>query len=70
MSTEEPDEDPMFSELEELVALEVKDILATATEEGVAPRDVVTALELELQAQIEALATNMQVGTDAGKGDA
>lgn len=70
MSTEEPDEDPMFSELEELVALEVKDILATATEEGAAPRDVVSALELELQAEIEALANNTQVETDAGKGDA
>lgn len=45
----------MFEELQELVALEVKDILATATKEGFEPRDVVSALELALQAEIQAL---------------
>lgn len=48
--------DRAFEELQELVALEVKDILATAAEEGFKPRDVVTALEMALQAEIEALA--------------
>ena len=48
----------MFEELQELVSLEMKDILATAAEEGYSPRDVVTALELALQAEIELLAAS------------
>ena len=36
----------------------MKDILATAAEEGYSPRDVVTALELALQAEIELLAAS------------
>ena len=52
----ELDNAAVFEELQELVAIEVKDILATAAEEGYSPRDVVGALELALQAEIEALA--------------
>jgi hypothetical protein len=51
-----PSDARIFDELQELVALEVKDILATAAQEGFSARDVVTALELALQAEIEALA--------------
>lgn len=47
----------LFDELQELVSLEVKDIMATAAEGGFAARDVVTALEFALRAEIEALAT-------------
>ncbi len=50
-------ESRMFDELQELVALEVKDILATAIQEGFEQRDVMTALELALRAEIDALAT-------------
>jgi len=46
----------MFEELQELVAIEMKDIMATAAEEGFSPRDVVAALELALQAEIASLA--------------
>ena len=46
----------MFEELQELVSIEMKDIMATAAQEGFSPRDVVTALELALQAEIAALA--------------
>lgn len=46
----------MFEELQELVAMEMKDIMATAAEEGFSRRDVVAALELALQAEIAALA--------------
>jgi hypothetical protein len=58
----------LLDELQELVALEVKDIMATAAEEGFAPRDVVAALELALQAEIEMLATESSTAdvTDAG----
>lgn len=49
-------QDRLFEELQELVAIEVKEILATASEEGFSPRDVVSALELALQAEIAALA--------------
>jgi hypothetical protein len=52
----EANDDRIFDELQELVAIEVKEIMATAAEEGFAPRDVVSALELALQAEIEALA--------------
>ena len=56
METEPTDNDArLFAELQELVALEVKDIMATASREGFAARDVVSALELALQAEIEAL---------------
>ena len=44
-----------FEDLQELVGLEVKDILATAGSEGYAARDVMAALELALQAEIKAL---------------
>lgn len=54
----------MFEELQELVALEVKDILATAAEEGFSARDVVGALELALQAEIAALAENGEVASE------
>jgi hypothetical protein len=56
MPTEDDPTDRMFAELQELVTLEVKDILATAADEGYALRDVVAALELALQAEIAALA--------------
>ena len=57
MRTQQQDnEDRLVQELQELVSLELKDILATAAEEGYHPRDVVSALELALQAEIEALA--------------
>lgn len=51
-----PTSDRVFEELQELVAIEVREILATAADEGFSPRDVVTALELALQAEIETLA--------------
>lgn len=51
----------MFEELQELVAMEMKDIIATAAEEGFSPRDVVGALELALKAEIEALAREPEV---------
>lgn len=59
----DPADDRMFAELQELVAIEVKEILATAAEEGFSPRDVVSALELALQAEIAALADG--VASDA-----
>ena len=62
----EPADDRIFAELQELVAIEVKEILTTAAEEGFSPRDVVSALELALQAEIEALATD---GTTANAED-
>ena len=62
----------LFEELQELVSLEMKDIMATAAEEGFSRRDVVAALELALEAEIEALAVNGKVkdefGTDEDKG--
>jgi len=45
----------LFEDLQELIALEVKDILATADSEGYDRRDVVSALELALAAEINAL---------------
>jgi hypothetical protein len=68
MPTEAAD-DRIFAELQELVAMEVKDILATAIQEGFAPRDVISALELALRAEIEALATNADVATDPVEGE-
>lgn len=57
MSVEpDPNDERIFAELQELVAIEVKEILSAAAEEGFSPRDVVSALELALQAEIEALA--------------
>lgn len=45
----------LFEDLQELIALELKDILATADSEGYERKDVVTALELALAAEIQAL---------------
>lgn len=45
----------LFEDLQELIALEVKDILATADSEGYQRKDVVSALELALAAEIQAL---------------
>lgn len=45
----------LFEDLQELIALELKDILETADSEGYARKDVVSALELALAAEIEAL---------------
>jgi hypothetical protein len=59
--------DRLFEELQELVAMEVKDILATAAEEGFTERDTVNALELALQAEIEALADGAEVSTESVK---
>jgi hypothetical protein len=55
-----PNNERVFSELQELVAIEVREILATAAEEGFSPRDVVSALELALQAEIAVLAEGQQ----------
>jgi hypothetical protein len=62
MSAEpDPNDDRVFAELQELVAIEVKEILSAAAEEGFSPRDVVSALELALQAEIQALAETAAV---------
>lgn len=45
----------IFEELQELVALEVRDILTTAHSEGFGKRDVIQALEHALAAEIRAL---------------
>lgn len=50
----------VFAELQELVALEVRDILATAKGEGFEQRDVIHALEAALQAEIRALEVGEQ----------
>lgn len=50
----------VFAELQELVAIEVRDILATAKEEGFERSDVVHALEAALQAEIRALETGAE----------
>lgn len=68
MSNEALDE-RLYAELEELVSMEVRDILATATQEGFSPRDVVSALELALQAEIAALAGNGEVETDTSESE-
>jgi hypothetical protein len=60
----EPTDDRVFAELQELLAIEVKEILATAAEEGFSPRDVVSALELALQAEIDALAGDAASNAD------
>lgn len=66
MSSEpEPTDGRLFAELQELVAIEVKEILAAAAEEGFSPRDVVSALELALQAEIAALADDAQADARA-----
>ena len=59
----------LYAELEELVSMEVRDILATATQEGFSPRDVVSALELALHAEIAALAGNGEVETDISESE-
>lgn len=60
----ELDNSRLVQELQELVALEVRDILAAAAEEGFAARDVVSALERALQAEIAALANARQRASD------
>ena len=64
--SEEPQttERRMFEELQELVAIEMKDIIATAGEEGFSTRDVVSALEWALRAEIEALAQEPEATGD------
>lgn len=64
-----PSDDRMLAELQELVSMEVTDSLATANQHGFAPRDVVSALERALRAEIEALATNTEVVTDRVEGE-
>lgn len=60
----------MFEELQELVSIEMKDIMSTAAEEGYSPRDVVTALEFALQAEIALLAANPEAEQNiAGEGE-
>ena len=65
MTEQEDSNSRMLEELQELVAMEVRDILGTAAEEGFAQRDVVAALELTLQAEIAALADTPQTKSDA-----
>jgi len=67
--SDEPEatDDRIFAELQELVAIEVKEILSTAAEEGFSPRDVVSALELALRAEIEALAEAEAPTANAGR---
>lgn len=57
----------VFEELQELVALELKDIFATATEEGYEVRDVVDALELALRAEIASLAKDPNAASAASE---
>jgi hypothetical protein len=54
----------LFEELQELVSLEMKDIMATAAEEGFSRQDVVAALELALQVEIQALAASAEAKND------
>lgn len=54
----------LFEDLQELIALEVKDILATADSEGYQRKDVVSALELALAAEIQALREGEVVDED------
>jgi len=63
----EPTDDRIFAELQELVAIEVKEILTTAAQEGFSPRDVVSALELALRAEIEALEDAEASPADSGR---
>ena len=56
----------LFDELQELVSLEMKDIMETAAEEGFSRQDVVAALELALQAEIQALAANAKAKDEFG----
>jgi hypothetical protein len=56
----------LFEELQELVSLEMKDIMATAAEEGFSRQDVVAALELALQVEIQALAASAEAKSDFG----
>lgn len=64
-----PNNHRVFSELQELVAIEVREILATAAEEGFSPRDVVSALELALQAEIAVLAEGQPETAMVGQDD-
>ena len=63
------DDGRIFQELEELVALEVRDILATARSEGFEERDVVHALERALAAEIRALTVGSPTVDVAAKKD-
>lgn len=54
----------LFEDLQELIALEVRDILATADSEGYERKDVVSALELALAAEIRALQDGEVVAED------
>jgi len=56
----------LFEDLQELIALELKDILATADSEGYERKDVVSALELALAAEIQALRAGEPVDENAG----
>lgn len=56
MANESSDNDVrLFEDLQELIALELKDIMATADSEGYERKDVVAALELALAAEIQSL---------------
>ena len=56
MASETADnDDRLFEDLQELIAMELKDIMATADSEGYQRKDVVNALELALAAEIRAL---------------
>jgi len=54
----------LFEDLQELIALELKDILATADSEGYERKQVVSALELALAAEIEALKDGDAAGAE------
>lgn len=56
MASDTADNDArLFEDLQELIAMELKDIMATADSEGYQRKDVVNALELALAAEIRAL---------------
>ena len=59
----------LFEDLQELIALEVKDILATADSEGYQRKDVVSALELALAAEIQALREGEVVDEDDARAE-
>lgn len=56
----------LFEDLQELIALELKDILATADSEGYERKAVVSALELALAAEIQALREGDHPATEEG----
>ena len=59
----------LFEDLQELIALGVKDILATADSEGYQRKDVVSALELALAAEIQALREGEVVDEDDARAE-